>query len=306
MKKKLLKKTLTALTLIVLCHGAFAQHSFPTSNAVWNESINGEYSIYGLLGDTIIGGAQYSKLYRSPDTILIEENIELYTYLGAFRNEEQKVWFKPAYCEETANDILLYDFAAEVGDTVWHNRMLLFYDDIYCDDGPDTYSVVFSITTANNRKVYSVHAPAGVNNAWVEGVGCKWGILRSISYFTMDIEPDKYKLNCLKHNDSVVYLNHTCNSCFCNIPTGIKDYKSQELKLSFNSSNTELKVELPEDLKNVAGTINVLDMAGRVLYKNTVNSNALTINISSYKSGIYVVSYNGKQCRLVGRFVKGF
>ena len=62
--------------ILIFCAAtnAFAQDSFPTSNAIWNESIyvNGisRTMLYGLLGDTIINDILYSKLYQLSDTVL--------------------------------------------------------------------------------------------------------------------------------------------------------------------------------------------------------------------------------------------
>ena len=108
-------KKLIIILFTILSISSYAQESFPTSNAIWNESVEGHYSTYGLLGDTIINDVLYSKLYEFSDTLLSEVNIK--NYIGAFRNEGKKVWFKFAgyygyyvdgvYIEEINPDILL-------------------------------------------------------------------------------------------------------------------------------------------------------------------------------------------------------
>jgi hypothetical protein len=75
----------------MFCTSSFAQNYFPTSNAIWNESILNYNSYYGLLGDTLINDMNYSKLYQFSDTVLSIENIQ--KYIGAIRNEGQKVFF---------------------------------------------------------------------------------------------------------------------------------------------------------------------------------------------------------------------
>jgi len=101
---------------------------FPTSNAIWNESVERRSRYYGLLGDTIINEKLYSKLYQFSDTVLLYDKIK--GCVGALRNEVQKVFFKPGYTPSP--EILLYDFGAKVGDTVWHNAKMV-YDEYYHD-----------------------------------------------------------------------------------------------------------------------------------------------------------------------------
>ena len=117
-------KKYVLILLILISVKAFSSSTFPDSNAIWNVNIEGSGPIkevlYGLKGDTLINDTIYNKLYTLSDTTLSNENMK--DYIGGFRQEGQKVWFKPAYWTEP--NILLYDFSASVGDTVWHNACL--------------------------------------------------------------------------------------------------------------------------------------------------------------------------------------
>jgi hypothetical protein len=111
------------ILIIFITSKVFGQTNFPDSNAIWNVNyINSvgtptDEMLYGPKGDTLINDTLYSKLYTLSDTTLSDEN--LHDYIGGFRQDSHKVWFKPAYW--SYKDILLYDFSASVGDTVWHN-----------------------------------------------------------------------------------------------------------------------------------------------------------------------------------------
>ena len=220
--------------MMCIATNAFAQNSFPTSNAIWYESIRGDYRIFGLLGDTIFNDAVYSKLYLFSDTILSYENVSINSYnngyIGAIRNEGQKVFFKPATWEHP--DILLYDFGAEAGDTVWHNASMpypaiydhqnYYYDFGFCPDyyiAKDCYSIINAITTdENNRKIYDVTANSwSYMHKWYEGIGSNKGILFSMSAnMPVNWSQQGFQLNCFKHNDIVKYVNNDgCNKCFC-------------------------------------------------------------------------------------------
>lgn len=123
-----MKKTIFIITLIIFAPRVICQNSFPYSNAIWNENhLNSQGTmtaekLYGLKGDTLINDTLYNKLYSLSDTTLDEENLQ--NYIGGFRQVGQKVYFRPEYW--AYKDILLYDFSASVGDTVWHNAIAYY------------------------------------------------------------------------------------------------------------------------------------------------------------------------------------
>ena len=95
-------KKYVLILLILISVKAFSSSTFPDSNAIWNVNIEGSGPIkevlYGLKGDTLINDTIYNKLYTLSDTTLSNENMK--DYIGGFRQEGQKVWFKPAYWTE--------------------------------------------------------------------------------------------------------------------------------------------------------------------------------------------------------------
>ena len=102
-------------------------YPFPDSNAIWNHYFEtGEsktynntsmYYSYGLMGDTTINSVKYSKLYEFNDTVFT-----LYAeYLGGFREDTlRKVYYtgKDFWGAEYTDEILLYDFSKNIGDTI--------------------------------------------------------------------------------------------------------------------------------------------------------------------------------------------
>jgi len=305
-----MKKLLLILTMCIATN-AFAQTSFPTSNAIWNESIykNGvkhEY-LYGLLGDTIINDMLYSRLYEFSDTLLLVENIR--GYIGALRNEEQKVFFRPPYWEYP--DILLYDFGASVGDTVWHNAFMYGYGAIvpyYPDEFLGTYgaySIIESITIDENyRKKYEVGGFGIFSepNVWYEGIGSYMGILRSIQNdFLLNGDSYIYELNCFKHGCTIKYLNSTCNKCFCSLQTGISDKKvdSEFIYIYPNPTNSEFRVQSSE-FRVQSSEFKIFDIIGRVQqieYK--IVNEELIINISHLQSGIYFLKIDNQTFKII-------
>jgi len=285
---------------------AFAQNSFPTSNAIWNESIyvnERKYEkLFGLLGDTLINEKLYRRLYELSDTILSEKYIA--GYIGAFRNEEKKVFFRPAYWElKEAPDILLYDFGAEVGDTIWHNAIINSYgnggyDDIQPYD--KTGSIILSTTIdENNRKVYTC---SGFGMQCYEGMGSIVGVLRSIPTFEpTDGNTYGYKLDCFKDNDTVKYVNSSCNKCFCRWVIGIPDNNldNNYINIFPNPTNYELRITNYE-LQITNYELQITDITGKIVFTQKLQKETeYNIDISHLQSGIYFLKIDNQTFKII-------
>ena len=285
-----MKKTICILVMCIATN-ALAQNSFPTENAIWNESIRNSYFIYGLLGDTIFNEVTYSKLYQFCDTVLLEEN--RCGYVGAFRNEGQKVFLKPAIWEHP--DILLYDFGAEVGDIVWHNAVIPSYGSYY-DIQPcsDCYSFINSVTIdENNRKIYDIHCWDGNwFDSWYEEIGSNRGILFSLpKVISVNDSYEDFQLNCFKHNDTVKYLNYDypCNKCFCQ-QIGIEDIElnTNFIKIYPNPTKDILNIEILDNSE--IKSINIYNIEGKLIEKNMYKFSKEQINLSRLNAGNYIIS----------------
>ena len=225
-----MKKPLTILVSIILVGLNLQmqpQNVFPTKDAIWNiqlSSIYGsrDYQYYGLTGDTIINDTIYSKLYLLNDTTLIIDHNDV--YIGGFRQEEGKVWFRPHFPNlQYPIETILYDFSKNVGDTIWHN--LIDYGEwfmnkniaasviysIIDDNGIRTYKTEQYLVDANNNLYHSFGL-----DSWMEGVG---SVENGLFFFLVNYPMSAfyfYKLACFKQDDKVIYLdNSQCNKCFC-------------------------------------------------------------------------------------------
>ena len=278
--------------LAALSAGANAQNSFPTSNAIWNESIRSNYRVFGLLGDTTFNDTVYSKLYLFSDTILSEEYKS--AYIGSFRNEGQKVFFKPAIWEQA--DILLYDFGVAIGDTVWHNAWIPPYGGNYIIPAhcSDCYSVVLNITTdENGRKIYSVTCPhlyLSWNDSWYEGIGSDKGVLFSLTTSYPDYwSCEDFILNCFKHNDTVKYMNNPkCDQCFCKKVNITESSYSDFISIFPNPTNDILNIKIRDNI-NIK-SISIYSIEGKQIEKNKYSLKSKQLNVSKLTTGSYIIN----------------
>ena len=154
-------------------------------------------------------------------------------YVGAFRQEAKKVWYRPAsfernyFYEDPEGETLLYDFSKNVGDTIWHN--LLYVRDCYMGENI-TASIVHSVTIQNDKLIYNTFQyvnngldgygfidlyPTAQYDSWVEGIGGLNNGLFWFLYYPPMSGGSFYKLACFKQGNEVKYVNNTCNMCFC-------------------------------------------------------------------------------------------
>ncbi|MFW5879736.1 MAG: T9SS type A sorting domain-containing protein [bacterium] len=249
---------------------ANAQSHFPDSNAIWNVNFVNSFGTptgeiyYGLKGDTLINDTLYYKLYTLSDTALTDENLE--DYIGGFRQDNQKVWFKPAYW--SYQDILLYDFSASVGDTVWHKGVAYYnYSKQIKFEFGNEYSIIQEIKTENDIKIYSTDREAEyLAGEWYEKIGSNFGLFGSIVQFPLI--GDTYKLACFKHNDTVKYQNNLmCDECFCNGQTSLIEVNKDGDVVEVSSHPTENFFEITVNRPYGEIFIEIFDRKGRIIYR---------------------------------------
>lgn len=283
-------KKFILILIISITSKVYSQTHFPDSNAIWNVNyINSDGSpkkeiLYGLKRDTVINDTLYNKLYVLSDTTLSDENLQ--EYIGGFRKEGQKVWFKPAYWAYS-DDILLYDFSASEDDTVWHNGGAGYNNlgQITFGSNKYNYSIIQEITMEDELLTYSIKGDK-FDNFWYEGIGSIFGLFGSIIGFPLI--GDTYNLACFKHNDTVKYQNNLmCNNCFCNGITGIEEEKNNTdfINIFPNPAQNLLTIEVQKPYSKIV--VEIIDEKGSIIYKKKSLDSPITLNDSIH--GIYFV-----------------
>ncbi len=192
---------------------SFAQNYEPfiKSDGVWTEGTFGSYpdfsglysyKKYSFVGDTLINGQTYRKMYLTRDMLTFD--IDHAEYIGAMREVGPQVFMVGKF---QSSEMLYLDFSLEVGDTTT----------VY--GGPVTVEVIErdSVLLENGeyRDRIKVEYPCNFFNEteyWIEGVGSTSGILRPFFHcYTADVG---YKeLICHEEQETVVYKKGSALSC---------------------------------------------------------------------------------------------
>jgi hypothetical protein len=153
-------------------------------------------------GDTIIEDVRYTKIMGTANG----DDPRLFSLL---REEEGKVWYRDLNHQ---TDILLYDFTANVGDTLFESYLVVDSISIEHLGGVDRKKYWFGLEYEFTGEPYALET-------WIEGIGSDLGLLNSGSYYYCG---SYSRALCFHQNGELVWYNPEYGSCTV---TGVEEIK---------------------------------------------------------------------------------
>jgi len=284
-------------------------YPFPDSNAIWNEfSIHIENpqnvaykTRYGIIGDTIIDLKQYSKIYSIVDDSCL--NINNAEYFGAIREENKRIY--TITISQGEQEILLYDFSKEVGDTIYSNSLegYLGYDYPVIISSIDTVE----LNDGSHRKRYWLEGGyySFMNECWIEGVGSIHGLFAPITDILLNYyEPN---LSCFKQNGSTVYLNNfSCDKCFCSLQTSIMNFNRYQNKIQIYPNPFSEQINVNIESNNKFSEIIIYNSNGKIIQKFNVNTYPIEIELRELPTGLYLIQLMGNNFKYTEKLLKKY
>lgn len=219
-------------------------------------------------GDTILDDITYKKMFASYD-----ENPVYLNICGYLREDaNRKVWYR----QNEEEEYLMYDFSAEVGDSV-----LVGYSD-------PVYLFVDSITNHNVqgdlRPKYwlSCKEHPHYQETWIEGIGSSRGVIWSGSAL---IVGGWYRLLCMKQNAELIYMNPHYNSCYM-LSTGMAEVEDLLVHIFPNPCSECLQIETNNP--NAITAMAIMDLNGKVWKQ--LSSQTKSVDVSDLAAGVYLLS----------------
>lgn len=276
-----------------LCALAYTQtniyHEFPDSNATWNITaqaccwsncpgppsvnpiIQDDDFTYSIEGDSTLGLFTYKKLRKSGSAHThcsfgsFVNNYSYYNSITAFIRED--VASKKVYCNtpSSSGEILLYDFNANVGDTM---------------SNYDMCSVVSSIDSiligSTYRKRFNIQ---GSTYSVIEGIGSTAGLFEPFCPFE-----NSGTLNCFRQEFQTLYPD---NSSLCVAFTSVEDNNSTSefIKMYPNPVHDIATIELND--KYIHSYLKLYNLFGSVVRTQLITSNLILFHREDLKSGVY-------------------
>lgn len=246
-----------------------------------------------MCGDTTINTIKYSKVYQINygfDSVFYNS-----FYRACTRVNDQKVW---AIASGLSEEILLYDFGVEIGDTL-HLQFLDF--EAFIDYYTETVETI--IIDGETRKMIRFQTSYGIPDVWIEGIGSIMGPLDR-GYFIVDAQPG---LTCYLKDGEVIYKTEETESCesglTCSIVTSSEEiFQANAVKIFPNPANTDVWVE-----SKTQGPILVEIFAadGRLISKAAYpDGQMVRVNTAALAPGVYSFKIASKNNPLPAQFYK--
>ena len=264
------KIAILTIALLAVSFGVKAQSWYVMGQYIWSPPHpQGTYEeLHYQAEDVDINGMEYHTIYIHGQGIL----------LGAYRNEDNQVYYCKWNGSAYDDEVLLYDYDLEEGD---------FFNDL--NEHPMMVTAVSTITDFNGvqrKKIeFSFIGLEDETEYWIEGVGSSKGFVNSGNY-TPTSDGAIFHLLCYHEGENLIYLNPTYNAC----DIDEIDESSVENNISVypNPANCIVKIQNTNDF-NIS-KIEIIDLLGRTVIST---NNSDEIDVSNLPEGQYIVKIHG-------------
>ena len=274
---------------------------------------------YYFDGDTIVDGKTCKQMmcqrYVSPDF-----SDEYWTptpslsKMGAWYEEDQKVYF---YDERKQSMRMMYDFSLAANDTlkfltVWSSPFIIGPKQT---GGIEGFKGVYRDIRMCGDEGQSYH-----DTFWLEGVGCLRGpISNPCNPILADPVPE-FLMSCTV-GDKVIYLNDDCEDGATpgetagarknrldfthTIKTKPKARSRRSDEVSLYGEYNDLRLGIDLNPLDDTYLVRITDEPGKVVYEKAINAGtivALSIDISAYTKGCYIVTVENSEETFTGEF----
>lgn len=261
------------------------QFTLPAQNFVspdnqWNVLASGMpqsaiTEIFWFEGDSVVNNKTYQKFWISRDSLLNRQ------FEGLMREDSNVVYFIPP----EQNESILYDFNAQIGDTV----SIVNY---FCFEAFPF--VVYDIDTVEyygmSRKHWYLGIQGEIREIWIEGIGSYSGPLYSA--YEMCIVCPYWGLLCFHQQGALQYMKPDETVCYIKTVGQTENLEASALLIKPNpaASGSGFFVESPFRLDE----INLFNSSGQLLQNiRAEEPGQIKVLTDGLKPGIYLLRATG-------------
>lgn len=269
--QNLRKIAMLAIALLAVSFGVKAQTWYVMGEYIWSPPHpQGTYEeLHCQAEDVEINGMEYHTIYNQTQGIL----------LGAYRNEDNQVY----YCKWNGNayddEVLFYDYDLEEGDYFneddAHPMMVTDISTIIDNNGVERKKFEFEFIGLEEETEF-----------WIEGVGSSKGFVNCGNY-TPTSDGAIFHLLCYHVDNSVIYVNPAYNAC--DIDEIDESSIANSISIYPNPAKDIVKVQNAGNL-NIS-KIEIIDLLGRTVASAKSSEE---INVADLPEGQYFVKLHGE------------
>ena len=241
--------------------------------------------IHKCEGDTLIDSNTYKTVFMS-----MEEFPVNWTKMGFIReDEDHKVYFSQYLSNNTNyfNPRLLYDFSAEIGDSLILSPINEFTDSL---------EIIIThidsvLVDGDYHKRTWFDCEYFTDNYWIEGVGSNSGLLE-VGFYCTVVCPG-LDMGCVKKNGITIYPNGFTGSCYV---VGVDEFNAEEtyFTISPNPSTNYFSITPKTQFQHKA-SFELYNAFGRNVFQiNLDENNPTQINTRDFESGIYLYNIHNE------------
>ena len=218
--------------------------------------------VHRIADDTLIDGVRYTKVMQTVN------DVGTPTLAALLREEDGKVWERYLY---GSTDVLLYDFTANLGDS-----LVCGYGDYFVLDSIS----IEQIGGVDRKKFwfgleYDFIGDPYAMETWIEGIGSDLGLLFCGSYYFCG---GYYRALCFHQDGELIWQNPEYDAC---VITSVEEIKDKVISVYPNPAMETVTIDGVE-----ASEVQVYNALGQ-LVKTVQGSNE--INVSGLPAGIYSI-----------------
>jgi hypothetical protein len=262
---------------------AVQQNKLVQEEKMWSNTKAGTENIYNyrsywikFQGDSLINDLEYKKVLQTDDSLHSD------WYVNGFIREDaatQKVYLYDSYSNE---DMLLYDFSLEQGDSI------LAGDGVFFAKVDSVIYEPFGNSTDTLKQIY--FDSGGV---WIEGIGSLWGVLEGLNAFYM--VGATLKLVCYYENDFLVYHNPDFETCFPDSTTVSVSMFGDKKEIEIFPNPARDKITIYSQSSRILA-VEIYDLTGTCVYRNlNAGSNRGDLETDKFSKGMYVLKVRNER-----------
>lgn len=296
------------LLLAVFCfsqviYGGNKYHKFSGKDAVWNSITTGamgyphEWQTIYTLGDTV----EYNEL-----KYLEVKSGASYWNTNTIGGLREDTLTKKVYYYNYYQEVVLYDFSLNVGDTI-------FYGKESGNPQFSYYKVVDSIGTIDlngelRKKWNLTTSMYNMKDIWIEGIGSVYrhGLLNPINPDIPTNASSTY-FGCYKYGNILYFNREATNSTDCPCSqwlVSVPEIKSEsaEIKLYPTPTKDILNINLGNTTYDF---LEIYTFNSKLVEKTKINSREnIELNLENLEKGIYFIKFSGKDNIILKKIVK--
>ena len=284
-----MKKLLLFIALVFVTTNSYSQYLIDGLN--WNNTTGGtdDWGVnlhrnftYKVEGDTTIGGVGYKLIKKNYPDINQE-----WTTAFCLREENRKWYIIGAYAPYISDEVLLYDFSLETGDSIYtawtqNYASVIEHGDTVLENGQTRKYLILS----------KDNLLPTMDDMWIEGLGSASCHVELPCFYLNIIDACAISL-CTSYNDELLFTtfpNLHCYDSGGNFITSLHNLDLPENTITIYPNPTSKDVNISSE--NIINSIEVFNSIGQRVYQTKVNSKSKSINISSLSKGVYIVGIN--------------